>query len=307
MSEGTSNAVDFLYQKRPSKHVQRRAIVDALRRLSSLGTLPAYRYVGFGSYEFVDFELVHRDLGIDAMDSIEIEEAIYFRALDNAPFSSVAVHHDNATDALPKLLNRDERQIVWLDYVSRLDKIVLGDLKICARHLPIGSVLLVTIRCEPTDPFEEQLDAFRKAVGAERVPSGVGLAELGAGLGDQQRDVIVREAIAMTQNRKDNAELVQLFDVRYRDSTSMQTWGAIVAGPHLDETQLRATFSGLPQVAFSGDPSFEASVPPLTAREVLRLNEQLPSSKLEDDSIEQDALDAYKRLYRWYPPVPAPM
>ena len=62
--------------------------VDAMRRLSSFRPLPAYRYVGLGGYEFVDFDLVHRALGVNRMTSIEsaVDEK---RLKFNRPFPGI--------------------------------------------------------------------------------------------------------------------------------------------------------------------------------------------------------------------------
>jgi hypothetical protein len=52
------------WQFRPAKHILRLMTVDVMRRLSAFRPLHEYRYVGLGGYEFVDFDLVRRALGI---------------------------------------------------------------------------------------------------------------------------------------------------------------------------------------------------------------------------------------------------
>ncbi len=101
---------------------------------------------------------------------------------------------------------------------------------------------------------------------------------------------------------------MQLFDIRYEDSMPMQTWGGLVTGPALAASIAAADFGGLEQTSLAGDLPVDATVPPLTNREVLNLNLQLPTAgALDAADVPEDDLDAYRRLYRWYPPVPAPM
>ena len=131
----------FLYANRPSKHIQRRMVVDACRRLRVFSSLCDYRYVGFGAYEFVNFELVRRELGIVQMDSIEQDTRYEDRYLFNRPFAEIEVHFDTANNVLPNLLEEAALRVVWLDYTSGLNQKVLQDVGICIRKLTPGSVL----------------------------------------------------------------------------------------------------------------------------------------------------------------------
>ncbi len=59
------------WQFRPNKQIQRLMCIDVMRRLSAFRPLNDYRYIGLGGYEFIDFDLVYRSLGIKRMISIE--------------------------------------------------------------------------------------------------------------------------------------------------------------------------------------------------------------------------------------------
>ena len=58
---GSYNAID--YRLRPAKHAERAMLVEAAARLR-FSDLQNYRYVGFGSIYFSDFEIFHKVLGI---------------------------------------------------------------------------------------------------------------------------------------------------------------------------------------------------------------------------------------------------
>ncbi len=123
----------FLYAQRPSKHIQRRMVVDAFRKLRAFAPLPEYEYVGFGAYEFVDFELCRRELGIVSMHSIEVNSHQQDRYLFNRPFSDIELHFDRASNVLPDLLEDPVLRIIWLDYTSGIDQEVLQDLGLSFR------------------------------------------------------------------------------------------------------------------------------------------------------------------------------
>lgn len=55
------------YPLRPAKAIERRMLCAAFERLHPFQRIERYRYVGFGSIYFSDFQLLHRQLGITDM------------------------------------------------------------------------------------------------------------------------------------------------------------------------------------------------------------------------------------------------
>ena len=56
MIEPSESYLRVQYELRPAKQVERRMIIDALRKLAMAGfEIEDYNYVGFGSIYFVDF------------------------------------------------------------------------------------------------------------------------------------------------------------------------------------------------------------------------------------------------------------
>jgi hypothetical protein len=299
----------FLYAHRPSKHVQRRMVVDACRRLEAIAPLPSYRFVGFGAYEYVDFDLMRRDLGIVGMDSIELDSKHTARYLFNRPFDRIDVHFDRASNVLPTLLDERMLRIVWLDYVDRLNGEVLSDLGTCLRKVAPGSLVLITVRAKPRGAFAERRENLAADVGEQRVPASATNAHLGPHFADVQRDIVSSSVTEQLRYRNDGATFTQVFDIRYTDSTPMQTWGGLVSVPGDPDAQIALDeLKMLRQTSFAGNLAVHATVPPLTTREVLHLNSQLPAvSSLDAEDIPVDELNAYESLYRWYPPVPVAM
>lgn len=299
----------FLYINRPSKHIQRRMIVDACRRLRSFAPLSDYAYIGFGAFEYVDFDLVRRELGIVTMHSIEQDTNAQGRYLFNRPFAQIAVHFDRASNVLPDLLEDAVLRIVWLDYTSGLTQEVLQDVGTCVRKLTAGSVLIVTIAARPAQPASERRSRLVDAVGVDRVGAHVNDDMLATGLPAVQREILLSELQEQLFRRPDGAEFRQLFNIRYSDGSPMQTWGGVLVGPAMQAAFDSARFDELEQTSPNSS-MIDATVEPLTTREVLHLNRQLPATRedpLSGEGIPGDALRAYERLYRWYPPVPTAM
>src|SRR5919106_3791691 len=195
----------FLWAHRPSKHVQRRMVVDVCRQLRTFDELTNYRYVGFGAYEFVDFELFRRELGIVGMDSIEFDTSGQERYRFNRPFGEIELHFDRASDVLPDLLEDPLLRIVWLDYTWGLNQEVLQDVGTCVRKLVAGSMLIVTVVARPARPANERRARLIEAVGPDRVDPDVTDDSLAHGLPAAQRDILVSEAASQASRRGDGA------------------------------------------------------------------------------------------------------
>lgn len=86
------------YHLRPNKYVDRCLFVNALERLNSQVKLQKHRYIGFGSYLFDDFKLLHDRLNIGTMISLESDSTIFKRAEFNAPYKCISVINQTSTD-----------------------------------------------------------------------------------------------------------------------------------------------------------------------------------------------------------------
>jgi hypothetical protein len=284
-------------------------VIDACRKLRAFSPLPDYQYVGFGAYEFVDFELCRRELGVTTMHSIEMDTNGQERYVFNRPFADIEVHFNRASNVLPDLLDDPALRIVWLDYTKGLDQEVLQDIGICTRKLVAGSVLIVTVAARPAKPASERLASLVSAVGSDRVGPDVTNDSLGQGFATTQRQIMLAEVQSQLSRRGDGASFEQVFNIRYRDDQPMQTWGGVLVAPAMRPAFEAAHFDELEQCSHD-EHMLDATVEPLTTREVIHLNRQLPvapGDALRGEGVPSEALRAYERLYRFYPPVPAAM
>jgi hypothetical protein len=284
-------------------------VFEVCRRLRAFSPLTDYHYVGFGAYEFVDFELCRRELGLVTMHSIEVDSSAAARYSFNRPFADIAIHFDTASNVLPDLVDTAALRIVWLDYTSGLEQEVLQDVGICLRRLIPGSMLIVTVNATPAKPASDRRAELVRAVGATRVDPQVTNETLAHGLPSVQRDILMHEVATQLPRRTDGSTFEQVLNIRYRDSQTMHTWGGVLVAPGMRSAFDSAHFEDLEQVS-TDSRLIDATVEPLTTREVLHLNRQLPvttPNTLGGHGIPDNALRAYERLYRWYPSVPIAM
>lgn len=291
------------YEIRPTKSVQRRMIVHALTRLSFVERLDHYQYVGFGALEFIDFDLVHRTLGISRMTSIERDTMARERYEFNAPFKGVNVVMGDAHDVLPSI-DWSPLTIAWLDYTEQLTREIVTDVDVVARSMRPGSVLIVTVNAEPARPrtaraanLKEQLQEF--------VPPGTDDETLGGwGLATTQRNVL--QAVADRAARDAHGGRVQqLFNFHYADGSRMLTWGGIVSTPGVSRVIETCRFEDLGFVR-TGEESCRLAVPVVTAKEAAHIERQLPLDDVKPTvpGMLAAQVDDYVSIYRWHRALP---
>lgn len=293
------------WQLRPAKHILRLMAVDVMRRLSAFRPLQEYRYIGLGGYEFVDFDLVRRALGIHAMTSIESSgKAERFEF--NRPFLDIELKFGTSNDMLPEVA-LDEPVIVWMDYCVAVRDDVLRDVLLLGQQLLPGSMLIISVNASVADDGK-RIATLENRVTKARVPMGVDAEHHldGWRTADVQRRVLAAELRQAMAGRAVRFE--QLLNVQYRDTQRMQAWGGVFVDAGTESRFQAADFRSLPQVR-TGAEALGINVPVLTAREVLSLETQLrvgaPAPTLP--WLKPAESDSFAELHRWYPPVPAPM
>lgn len=288
----------FDYDDRPSKAVARRIFVDSLRRLRAFQALDSYSYVGFGSIQFIDFELVHRSLGITKMTSIEADSSLLQRCYFNVPFKGIEIFEGTSATVLPTL-DWSSRAIVNLDYTQRLRQDELGDCENLALLLVPGSVLAVTLNCQPNSQVEQRRSDLEDAVGARHVPLGVTGAKLGGwGLADVQRDILTSVIQGALASRGDGSSWKQVLNINYKDGASMQMIVGVIDHPDIHESLTACRFQDMPEVR-DGAGALAIQIPVLTTREKQALNSKLPGAVRSFAGISESDLKAYAAMYRW--------
>ncbi len=279
---------------------------DVLGALRLLSPLEEYQYIGFGHWQFVDFELMRRAVGVRQMFSIERNTSEQARFEENAPFEEIHLLFDTAFACLQSdEIDLSKPTIAWLDYTARLDSSVLQDLRLLAEKVPVGSIVAATFNCHP-DREDQRLEALERAVG--EVPGDVREDDLDRdGLPRVQRRILVEQLEGTVQKRGDSASISQFMFLRYKDRAPMAFWAGLVGD---DSEAIATTMKTLRRFEQfrDGDDFLDVSVPHLSTREVIALNKSISAgSQPSLRGVPEDQCEAYGRLHRWYPPVPLPL
>ncbi|MFA5862959.1 MAG: O-methyltransferase [Candidatus Thermoplasmatota archaeon] len=309
----------FDYTLRPAKSVERRLIAETVRKLSVLGDVSLYRYIGFGSVAFADFVLFHKALGIDDMISVEREEGDLPRFEFNKPFQGIVIEPGRSDNVLPRLDWR-QKTFLWLDYEGPIDDAALADVDLFVTEAAVGSVAFVSANAQAiltdemkkTHKSERALERMSELVTGGRLPTELKPDDLhGTKLTTLFRQLIrdqIGRALSARNAGASAATRVfakEVFDVEYRDGARMMTFGflihradqrALVAGSGLDN------LDWVPKSAL--DPPFSIELPLLTVRERRHLEGQFPYVKLDEvdpDWLRELGAEQYRRFYRHYP------
>lgn len=307
---GSSDRIN--YALRPNKNVERKLIFEGLRALNPQFNVSNYCYVGLGSLWFIDFILAHKLLSINDMVSIEADWDIYTRACYNKPFSCIEVLDGDTATKLPGLLQKNKRYIVWLDYDSDLSSSVFEDLDLLCEKLTSGSIVLITLNAHIGSlsrswDHEKRYKALKALVGdllpPTVVPEDLTLEEYPAIL----CEIVNLQLDHRTRISGRDERYHPLFNFSYRDGAPMITVGGMIAGK--DEAHLLqdSELWGLSQCA--KEETLVLSVPPLTLKEKVALDQLLPDQHLTTDSvfdkyeisISEEMLSAYQDYYLYYP------
>jgi hypothetical protein len=290
-------------------------LCEAFRKLAEFGSLGSFRYVGFGSTYFSDFELFHRALGIGNMVSIEKDIGNGPRFKFNRPFRCIDIKLGHSNEMLPTL-SWLEPTIVWLDNDDKLDSDILADVRCVCMDAEPASVLVVTVNAHPDDYDEEhpRLPQLTQRVGEARIPHGVAEKELdGWGTAAISRRIVTNEILETLRERNGTIpeanQIVykQLFYFRYADSAKMVTVGGLLHRRSQAPMVAKCDFDALSFVRTNIRPKcppYAIEVPTLTYREIRHLNKQLPRAKrtrLTSPKVPTKDLKRYERIYRHFP------
>ncbi len=313
------------YKIRPGKCAERKMLCDSWSLLGNLRPVSSYSYLGFGSTFFADFVLVHKNLGICDMVSMEKEVDDKERFEFNKPYNCIDIKYGLASEILASL-SWDTPKIVWLDYDGHLSKKVLEDIQTVFSLAEVGSVVVITVNAhpDPTSDIEKiktiRIDAMRKRL-EEHTPSSIGEMNLGGWGTAKAYYQVAAEVIDQTISDRSSGyaeenqlSYKQLFHFRYADGAKMLTFGGMIVNSVIG-AQTDGLFGDLEYIR-TGAEAFDIVVPNLTLMEIRELDKLLPDKENEggpEGCAEVDSesailgilpkrdIDAYKAIYRFFP------
>jgi hypothetical protein len=313
-------------------------ICHTLQRLSFFSSLENYQYVGLGAFFFYDFILLHKELNIKSMYSIqsvkdvdfhsdgtydfiddaELEERRKKRYLNNKPFDCVKMHFDITSNALLGV-DFDRKLIIWLDYDNKFNSIMSSDIRWIASKISSGSVFFISCNAAMPNRFKprEEFYKFSELVGHDLV-SAAGVSE--KTFSNKNGRIVAAKLIFDTiidsaldhRNRSiaedDQIKYKQLYYFSYKDGQQMVTIGGIFFSKKHEELCNNCNFQHFDFLALdrSSLKPFEILIPNLTIKETKELNMRMPNIASEFDPqkefgiLEEDIL-AFSQIYRYMP------
>lgn len=309
------------YHLRPNKYVDRCLFVAALEGINTIIKLKAHRYIGFGSYLFDDFKLLHDRLDISSMISLEADSGVYRRALYNIPYSCIRVENQTSTDFIAGGEWGADNTIIWLDYTAPgTIAQQFNDIASLSNILNPRDIVRVTFNASPVglgtpkddqDLREFRLSELRNRIG-EYIPVDVTLEDMVT----KNYPVLLLKCLhkmlggMFKESKFDRRFLLPLFSTVYKDGQMMVTFTGIVLDNHDEEASIRNAFEGLQFVNFEWEKPARVSIPDLTVKEILEINKLLPSENAQEqikgtfEFVFADGeyeINSYVAFYKYYP------
>ena len=301
------NRVNFVL--RPAKAAERRMIVEVCSRLGSFSNLLGFRYIGLGSPFFNDFALFHRRYGMRNLICIERELQDQNRFLFNRPFDCIQMYWGESTDVLPRMQWTGIPTIVWMDYDDPINEEILSDLGTIISQVEPGSMVLFTIqsvgkafKSEKRSAFEGLQDAIADFIPIDATPTdmrGKTFQRLIQRIvtNELHRKLTLRNSGVPSQSE---VRYKQLFNMTYADGVRMTTIGGMIYRADQEQQVTDCTFSDFGFLTDSESPH-EIELPVLTYKELSKLSSKLPYGNPDLSFLSQKEIDAYRKLYRYYP------
>ena len=304
------------YQLRPNKNVERKLFIEMFRRLDHRLGIGNYRYIGMGGLWFADFTLVHRELGLTNLISIEKNKAD--RARFNRPFDCVQVKEGETSVVLPELDLGRRPSIIWLDYDSDLSGPALRDIQTMTSEAASASICIVTVQAHigqvtrqqgPDGEDLSRLQALEYYAG-NVVPTGLRDREItNSTFSGIVSEILLNAFQHGVTVAARGMRFQPLLNVAYRDGAPMVTVGGLLHDAE-DEPICFGQHGSLPFWPPSTNVPFRIRVPLLTVREKAALDQIMPSSEPVTSDLVRDKLGfalseeklaAYRSFYRQYP------
>lgn len=313
-----------VYHLRPNKAVDRNLFVEGLLHLGKIIDISDYRYIGFGSYEFDEFKLIYRSLGIEDLHSIEMDSDVFRRQKFNKPYSFIQLFNKTCGEYFDEDYDGEKHSIIWVDFTEANEKYSqCKDIANICSKMRKGDILRVTFNAQPSsiptgkkpvsevptmqrkkmrfETLKEQLDKFfpDDACEDDLTAKGYPLLLL----------KIIKKAVYMDLDV--NLSPCPLFSYVYSDHMQMMTVTIIMCG--VDERTemvcaLNDSFKGWEAYVNidKWDAPIKIDLPPLTVHEQLEIrqyeNDEDGVKRIEEKmGIREDELKRYFQFARYYP------
>lgn len=312
------------YHLRQNKAADRFAMIDAIRRLVTLsnGGFSDYTYFGFGGPYLEDFRLLYELFPEIGMVSFENDEEVFKRQQFHRPSRTIKTKVENISTFIDRYDPGKQKSVFWLDY-TKLEYECFEAFKALLGTVAEYSMIKVTLRSDFRDywtpgrrsqsirwkvqKFREKFESLLPGQNVTPPRSARRFALL-------LQDMLQIATEQMFPPGASDRKFIPINSFYYSDGTWMMTLTGIVCDLS-DETEVIEAFRDWEFANLDWDPPTQISVPTLSTKERLHLQEHLPldaatGSKLrcelgyliEDDIGKTEAaLAQYAAFHRYSP------
>lgn len=310
---------------RPNKSIDRSIFLDLLRKIDKFPNiqLDTYSYVGLGGVFLEDFRIIHSQIGLNEMFSIENDSDRSKRQKMNKPFKCITCINSSVGDFLDDYDNFvKNHSICWLDFNLPSERgIQIKEFQVLLDKLIKNDIAKITLNANPSSLYPKFKDFDDEELREKR------LEELEDQLGDflpakrSSHDVtltkfpeILHKAVVIAANKI----LVQrklifepLTAITYQDvGHQMLTVTGIMLEKRSVNSFYDKTKIGKWELSLksSGGNLTRISIPTLSTLEKTKIDRRLPSEnkdaiwrKMKFIFDGEEEFDSYIRFYKAYP------
>ena len=313
-----------VYHLRPNKAVDRNLFVEGLVHFGRMMDISDYRYIGFGSYEFDEFKLIYRTLGIEDLHSIEMDSDVFRRQKFNKPYSCIRLFNKTCGEYFDEDFDGTKPSIVWADFSEANKKhSQCQDIANICSKMQKGDILRITFNANPTgilsggrqviemsaeEKRKVRFEALKEEL-SEFFPDGFCENDLT----HKKYPLLLLKAIkkAVYQDLDVDLSPCPICCYVYSDNTQMMTVTILICS--VDERErivndLKRIFRGWESYVNidKWDSPIRIDLPPLTVHEQLEISQyeknENGAKKIEEEmGISSDELKRYLLFARYYP------
>ncbi|MDR2151490.1 MAG: hypothetical protein LBO72_01600 [Helicobacteraceae bacterium] len=286
-----------------------------------------YQYIGFGSFLFDDFKILHSQLGILNMISLESNADICLRAQFNKPYKCIEVQHTTSSNFISRVLI-ESPSIFWLDYTDPKDLgIQFADFSNLIGKMNALDIVRITLNANPNTLYDQnqkvdtqereiqkkRFDELRERIG-EYIPSNADVKNISK----QEYPKLLLSCLEMAARHRlspskfQKKYLFPLFSTVYADGQQMVTLTAIVLNSEKQDKAIQKCLKLHDYINFKWDEPYNIQAPLLTVKEIIHINSLLVGETNNDIKNEckldfqnktglKDEVDNYEKYYKYYP------
>lgn len=281
------------YNLRQNKAIERTLFVDLLSRIARCRNISNYTYIGFGGPFLEDFKLLHSQLRIKKMISLEVDKNVLARQKFNLPLACIALSNKKSGDFL---IGHEFNgpNIVWFDYAVPKDlPKQLAEVESLVSKLSAGDIVKITLNANPgtlgdlPEGFDGGLLEYRATVAQKRLVGYGPAAVTPDEVSSKAYPTLLLRALenAMKVGLSGARELVlqPLTAFIYADGQQMLTATAIVLKKgHRKDFVMKSRLYAWDYHCLDWRKPMSISIPDLSMKERLQIESLLPGSSAKD-------------------------